>query len=279
VEKAVSLTNLIMQRLHQDDPSNLFLQDKKNKHYCLPAELSEDLRPAYLARYYVDGLLDPKRLSRSVLQEYKRYGEYIYSAQFRQNPIPPGGGMFKTVRIKHGTPPTSFSRMCRFWDKAGTKDDGNFTVGVLMGVDHEGRFWILDVKRFQEDSYEREQIVLKTANQDGYGVIIGIEQEGASGGKESAQNSVRRLAGFRVRVCRASASSGDKVLRADAFSVQVNAGNVYCDKESIWFPDFVDEMRYFPHSKYDDQVDASSGAFNILAGKRRKLGGMSRVAA
>jgi len=32
-----------------------------------------------------------------------------------------------------------------------------------------------------------------------------------------------------------------------------------------WNKEFLDELEYFPASKYKDQVDASSGAFNKLS--------------
>jgi predicted phage terminase large subunit-like protein len=38
-----------------------------------------------------------------------------------------------------------------------------------------------------------------------------------------------------------------------------------------WNTDFLDELTRFPLDKHDDQVDASSGAFNYLS--RMKSGG------
>jgi predicted phage terminase large subunit-like protein len=97
---------------------------------------------------------------------------------------------------------------------------------------------------------------------DGHKVIVGVEQEPGSGGKESAENTVRNLAGYVVRVDR---PSGDKAQRADPYSTQVNSGNVYMVKGE-WNRAYIEELRFFSllNSKEKDQVDASSGGFKLL---------------
>jgi phage terminase large subunit-like protein len=62
------------------------------------------------------------------------------------------------------------------------------------------------------------------------------------------------------------------MLRADPFSAQVNIGNVRV-LQAPWNDEYLDELRNFsPLSFYKDQVDASSGAFAFLTGKRIKIG-------
>lgn len=271
VDSEISVTFLIMQRLHQDDPTGNRLANKKAgkvRHYCLPAEVSDKVKPGYLRSRYKDGLLDPLRLSRKILdQKRAAMGQYGYSGQYHQYPVPLGGGMFKTTHIHMAPPPpdNKFALIVRFWDKAGTKDDGAHTAGVKMGMiktEDGPQFWVLNVVRGQWGSWEREQIIKSTAALDGPRVVIGLEQEPGSGGKESAEHTVRRLAGYRVRVLR---PTGDKALRADPFSVQVNGGNVWVPINGEWVRIYLDEMMFFPFSKFMDQMDASSGGFSILA--------------
>lgn len=287
VDKAVVPTILIMQRLHQDDcTANMIEQIEavqrldggklKLKHICLPAELTDKINPKCLADNYVDGLMDPIRLSQSILNENKAViGEYGYAGQFLQWPIPLGGGMFKTLKIKiDEVIPTKWLKRVRFWDKAGTEGGkGAFTVGLLMGLTKDNRFWLLDVIRGRWDSYEREHLIKQTAIADGRNVIIGVEQEPGSGGKESAQNTVRNLAGWRVVIDKPSGTGSSKELRADPYSVQVNCGNVSM-KRADWNVDYLSELSFFPYSKYKDQVDASSGAFNMLAGGIKRMGAL-----
>lgn len=285
VDKEVSVTILIMQRLHQNDPSALLLKEAKEggtpiRHINLPGEITGNprkvVRPRKLSSYYKNGLLDPVRLNRKALAGLrKRLGEYGYAGQILQTPVPPGGGMFKIERVQIDQPPRpqNFKRIVRYWDKAGTLGGGAYTVGLLMAEDNKGRFWILDVIRGQWDSDRREKLIFQTAQLDrNYDkrVLIGIEQEPGSGGKDSAQATVRLLRGFRVRLDR---PTGDKAMRADPASVQVNAGNVTM-KPADWNKELLEEMQFFPHSTYKDQVDALSGAFGLLTKPRLRIGGL-----
>jgi len=278
VDKNLTPTILIMQRLHEEDPSGNLLNNKdlKIRHINLPAEINsvneKSVRPRSLRRKYTPDpkqegtkLLDPVRMNREALKEaLAKLLDYGYAGQFLQSPVPPEGGMFKIARINiedSVIARADIVRSCRFWDKAGTKDGGAFTVGLLMSEDKNGRFWIEDVIRTQLDSGEREKLIKQIAQIDGTKVIVGLEQEGGSGGKESAENTVRNLAGYPCEVIR---PTGPKENRAQPFSSQVNVGNVYM-KKAEWNRTYLNELILFPNSKYKDQVDASSGAFTILA--------------
>jgi len=299
VDKALTPTILIMQRLHQDDPTGSWLARAGKddlKHICLPAEIPIEIdademdeeeyeevegddmvvgavSPPELQSFYVDGLMDPVRLSSTVLAESERtLGRYGYAGQFLQSPIPRGGGAFKIDRILIDSPPLKWVRKVRYWDKAGTDGSGAYTAGVLMGKDRDGFFWILDVVRGQWDSFQRESIIKHTAEVDGKNVIIGVEQEPGSGGKESAENTLRNLAGWIVKLDR---PTGKKETRADPFAVQVNGRTVRMARGE-WNKDYLDELMYWPHSKYKDQVDASSGAFALVNQAKKKAGGLGR---
>jgi predicted phage terminase large subunit-like protein len=151
----------------------------------------------------------------------------------------------------------------RYWDKASAVD-GDFTAGVLMGV-RAGTYYVIDVRRDRLSTYAREDLIKQTAQLDkqAYGpkVVTWIEQEGGSGGKDSAVSTVRNLAGLVVRVERPSA---DKVTRAEPMSAQAEVGNVRLVLAD-WNEAFLSELHGFPMGAHDDQVDASSGAFNRLA--------------
>ena len=272
VDKSVTPLILIMQRLHQNDPTGARLSKRKAgkvRLVCLPAEETENIKPESCRKYYHNGLLDPRRLTKRVLKEARAtLGEAGYAGQMLQNPIPRGGAMFKADLLRIETPPAKFRQLVRYWDKAGTSKGGAYTVGVLMGLDHEGRYWILDVIRVQQDAASRERTIVQTAASDGVEVKIGIEREPADSGKESAEATLKRLVGFRAE---AYLARGSKELRADTFATQVNADNVRL-KVGRWNKDFIEEMRFFPRSRYKDQVDAASGAFSVLDRPRIRLG-------
>jgi predicted phage terminase large subunit-like protein len=280
-----------MQRLHQGDPTGLFLERAEKGlpiiHISLPDRLVEgDERvrvvPAGLARYYRDGLLDPVRLPHRVLDALRiDMGDYAYSAQFQMAPVPPGGRMFrdeKLVYVEPGElrpcPPGQVRQTIRYWDHAATRDDGAYTVGLKMSrldeahTDRLGVHWLIeDVVRGQWDTADRNRVQRRTAERDGKSVPIYIEQEPGSSGKDALQAAISNLSGF---VARGDLPSGDKSVRAEPLAGQVNIGNVGVLRAG-WTDVLIDEMIHFPHGRYKDQVDAASAAFNLMnpVGKRR----------
>jgi predicted phage terminase large subunit-like protein len=282
VNKRTSVMCMVMQRLSPNDPTGyrLSLAHKAPvKHISLPADCREypDVKPAKLKKFYRKGLMDPSRLSREVLDyNHAVLGNYGYAGQFGQSPVPRSGGMFDTSKLKillvapQGKKPI---RTIRYWDKAGTQEgSGARTAGVRMsdyGLNALPRFVVSHVNLFRKNSAEREDEIEQTAEIDGREVEIWVEQEPGSGGKESAENTKRRLAGYRVR---AERPTGDKIIRADPFSVQVNSGNVGLMKGD-WNQEYIDEMRFYgPLGKFKDQIDASAGAFNQLFKPKLRIG-------
>jgi predicted phage terminase large subunit-like protein len=278
VDKALTPTILIMQRLHQNDPTGHWLaKEKANvKHICLPGEIrnyKEQAQPPEVTKYYHNDLLDPNRMSWTVLDDLLAdLGQYGFAGQIGQHPVPPGGGMFKVdhFQVIDAAPhPADFISVVRYWDKAGTADGGAFTVGTKIGqLKGNKKYIVLDVRRGQWSAEIRERMMRETAEADGSKVVIWVEQEPASGGKESAEASIKNLAGFSVYADR---PTGDKVKRADPYSVQVNVGNILLLKGD-WNRGFIEEHRYFPFGTFKDQVDSAAAGFNQLA--KKKLAGV-----
>lgn len=96
VSKEITPLILIMQRLADNDTTAYITKKNKNvKVICLPAELNENCNPEY-RKFYKDGLFDPIRISRSVIENTKiDLGSYKYESQFLQNPSPTEGGIIK----------------------------------------------------------------------------------------------------------------------------------------------------------------------------------------
>jgi len=275
-DKAITPTIYIMQRLHQDDPSgHLLAKQKENiRHICLPGEIrnyGKQLNPPELKKFYKNEMLDPNRLSWKVLEDLEAdLGQYGYAGQIGQDPTPPGGGMFKVDHfiITSNVPkPNEIIQTVRYWDKAGTDKAGAYTAGVKMSKLTGGRYFVWDLKRGRWASHERESIIRSVAESDGIDVEVFVEQEPGSGGKESAEGTIRNLDGFVIRADKPTGSEGNKVRRADPYSVQVNNGAFQLLKGD-WNHDFIEEHRFFPYSTYKDQVDCSSGAYNKLVGKK-----------
>lgn len=161
--------------------------------------------------------------------------------------------------------PNDVVRWVRYWDKAGTKDGGKYSAGVLMGVRENGDFLVADVIRGRWSYREREKIIKAAAVADsqlpGGHLQVWVEQEPGSGGKESAERSVRMLAGYDAHQERVT---GSKLDRSSNFSAQVEAGNVYLLRRHWNDAYLAEHHRFDGESGFMDQVDASSGAFNKL---------------
>lgn len=164
----------------------------------------------------------------------------------------------------------------RYWDKAGTEGDGDYSAGVLVARVRNptgtfGAFYIEDVVRGQWSPAERNKIIRDTAARDARRyknqVSVWIEQEPGSGGKESALLSMQELAEYPVYIDRVS-GQGNKEVRARPLRSQAEVGNVYA-REGKWLESFLDEVCSFDgeksSGKHDDQVDAASGAYNKVA--------------
>ena len=210
--------------------------------------------------------LCPDRFNIEQLLAIKNVLRRNFEALYQGRPTGLEGGMFKRKWFKYVEylpKEETDLKFCRFWDKA-VSESGDYTVGVLMAYGKtSGNIYIIDVVRGRWSTYEREQIILKTARKDhlDYGhVYIRFEKEPGSSGEDSANYSIKLLVGFPVK---AIPSRKNKVTRAEPFADQCEGGNVYLLKRD-WNRDFTEELTLFPNGRNDDQVDAASGAFNEL---------------
>jgi predicted phage terminase large subunit-like protein len=165
------------------------------------------------------------------------------------------------------------ARRVRYWDKAGTEGAGDWTAGVRLSVTPEGRWTIEDIVRGQWSALERNRVIRQVAVDDGGEVDIWLEQEPGSGGKESAEISIRELAGY---VVQADRPTGAPVTRVGPLASQAEAGNVIL-LAGPWNEAFLREAHDFPEAARDDQVMAAAGAFNKLALGWADLGSMVSV--
>ncbi len=253
---------LVLTPWHEDDLRGRILNSPEAKRWSvvrLPAISEgeddplgrEEGQPLCAERRNLEWLLDQKAL-----------GERSFQALYQCNPTPREGSFFRVDRLLEnvGDHLPTMNRWSRAWDLASSKGSGDFTVGVLMSVDVQGRFWIADVVRGQWSPDERNLRMRQTAAMDGPLVAIRLPQDPGQAGKEQAQALLRMLAGFPVKVVPVS---GDKQVRADPFAAQLNGGNVWCLR-APWNGAFVEELRQFPSGRHDDAVDAAADAFNEL---------------
>lgn len=165
-------------------------------------------------------------------------------------------------------PITRHTRAVRFWDLAATEPssaypDPDWTVGALMLMT-DGIAYLLDIKRARVKPEKVEALIAQTAEEDGPAVAVRMEQEPGSAGKAIIDQYARFI--LRGKDFLGVRSTGDKVTRARPMAAAVANGNVRVVRAS-WLSDWLDEICSFPEAcDHDDQVDATTGAFNFLAG-------------
>jgi len=161
------------------------------------------------------------------------------------------------------------ARKVRYWDLAATQpkkgSDPDYTAGAFV-AEKDGVFYIVDIKRTRQTPQHVESLVKQTAELDKKAVQIFMETEPGSAGKSLVDHYARHvLVGYTFR---GHKTTGSKEIRAQPVSSAAEAGNVKL-VSGAWNSDFLDEVELFPHGRYDDQVDAVSGAFLMLSGRRR----------
>jgi predicted phage terminase large subunit-like protein len=152
-----------------------------------------------------------------------------------------------------------------------TADGGCYTAGVLIADSYDRQYWVEHAVRGQWSPLQRNKVIIATAERDAAlygqgGFSIVLEEEPASGGKESAETSIRELSGYIVS---AKLPKGSKAWRLQPFAAQAEAGNVFLvDDEtyrSAWIEEWLDELSAFPECPYKDLCDATSGSYLHLA--------------
>jgi len=272
---------LIATRWSLDDPSGRWLEafpDTKVLRYSAVAD-DDDWSVAAGYRQAGEALFPEHKPLDFLLERKQLMTQASWLSEYQQTPIAAGGSMFPLDKISVlPARPTmrDVSKAARYWDKAGTSGGGAYTAGVLLLRMRDDTFVVADVRRGQWSALDRERVIKQTAAADRelYPITkIYVEQEPGSGGKESAENTVRMLAGYTVEADRVS---GSKEVRADPFAAQWQAGNVRI-VAGDWNRAYLDEAETWPAGKYLDQIDASSGAFNKLVSKYRYDASLSWV--
>lgn len=180
-----------------------------------------------------------------------------------------GGALMQREWFRIVTEIPPLRSIIRYWDLASTPADGNndpdWTAGAKVGRTEDGRWIVLDMRHSRLSPAGNEMLVQHTASEDGKNVRVGMEEEGGASGKSLIDHYRRTvLLGYNYHGHR---PTGDKVIRAMPFAAAAEAGNVMILKGE-WNKAFLDEVESFgPDCQHDDQVDACSGAVNLLAPK------------
>lgn len=267
---------IIQTRWHEDDLTGWLMEEEtgdepENWHIvCLPAIYEEEMKFPKTCVVEKDfrnpgEALCPERYPKPKLNKIRaRIGDYHFDSLYQQRPIAKTGLFFDVSKLEIVDAVPVGTKQARGWDKAATPNDGDYTAGVKMARCADGTFIVVDVIAGQWDTATRDRTIRQTAELDGKTVKQYGEQEPGSAGVSDAKAFIKLLVGYPVETEKVS---GSKEIRADAFSSQVNAGNVKLFRAD-WNKKYIDELRAFPKGKHDDRVDGSSLVFNKLANQK-----------
>lgn len=275
VNKKNTPTVLVMQRLHDEDPTGVALKKKasKIKHICLPAELSDAVNPPELSEKYIDGLLDPVRLDREVLDEAKiDLGSSGYSKQYGQKPTPDEGGIIKKVWLSRKISRTEFNSIkgnnpiIFFADTAYTADKTNDPTGIIATCKIGNYVYISKGEKWWLEFPDLIKKIKDFSISNGYSSTSTIRIEPKASGK-SASQQIKRDTGMNVVDIDSLMVQESKIQRLTTVSAKIEAGFVILVDDN-WNDEFIDEVCGFPAKPHDEYVDLISYAIDYHLNKK-----------
>lgn len=262
---------LVMQRLHEDDPSGALLgmQDQLGEfeHLILPSEFEKKTTIITPKHTYIkaDGdLLHAERFGEKEIQEKKiLMGAYAYAGQYLQRPAPIGGGIIKRSWFKpFDVRPFKFNFIVHSWDTANKANAGSdFSVCTVWGINDDG-YYLIDVWRGQVEYPELKQKAVFMSSRDNPDFIL-IED------KASGQSLIQDLQAATKLTIYPIMPHKDKVTRASSVTPTIESGNVFIDQNAYWLQGFFDECDMFPNGKHDDMVDSMTQFLNWAKNNNR----------
>jgi predicted phage terminase large subunit-like protein len=249
----------IQQRLHEDDLPGYLMETGQFEHLNLPAIAVEDecvpIGFGKLQRRRQGDALWPEREPLNTLEQLRReMGAFAFSAQYQQDPTPPGGNRIRWEWF--GTYDQEFRRedfqwIAQSWDTALTSEPtSDFSVGTTWGF-RQDRWYLLDLcrERFDfPDLKRRVRALAERWNSDA--VLVEYAGSGISLVQQLRQEDPRawRYTGRQPRQ--------DKLTRMEAQTARLETGRYLMPSTAPWIGDFRRELLAFPRGKYDDQVDS-----------------------
>lgn len=268
INKEVTFTQIVMQRLHELDPTGHWLKKKGKqiRHVCLPAILSELVSPPELSAFYIDGLMDAKRMPRKVLEEMLiELGSYNFAGQMGQAPAPEGGGVWQKwiipVPDRDFPNPSELEKYGTDWDTAYTDKKTNASSAYVTSGKKGNKMFIDKFGYFQKEFPE----LIKAMRLQAAPHYI----EAKASGKSAKQTlTTAGIPAIEVQV------NADKLARARDATPKAEAGMVYCRASLLdkLYNDDQQGILKFPNGPKADVADTLSQAIQRHFGTVTRTG-------
>jgi predicted phage terminase large subunit-like protein len=169
-------------------------------------------------------------------------------------------------------------RIVRYWDRAATEisptnKDPDRTAGCQWGRGVDGYYYVMDMALDTLTPGGVKRLIRETANQDRGNypdAEVWLEEDPGQAGKAERADYADFLAEYGPRFNR---PTGSKWVRSGPFSAAAESGRVRVVR-APWNKKFFDELESFSdpddllpgeEEGHDDQVDAGSGGFSVIA--------------
>ncbi|MDE2233467.1 MAG: hypothetical protein KGJ90_05150 [Patescibacteria group bacterium] len=282
----------VQQRVHENDVTGHLLEKGGYTHVKFPAEAYSDIHIEIGGETFgmaKGDLLHPERLPREILDDlrYREIGEYAFSGQYLQEPVPPGGGLFKDKFIQYyDQEDFSFAKSNGFilCDPAGvgTITTGNtkrkksdWTAFMVVALAPDQNYYLVDMVRDKFNPTERIDALFELHQKwtpfFGKPLKVGYESYGLQSDlhyiqrkqkEESYRFNLIPLAGKMAKEDRIARLIPHMETGRWYFPVKI----MYKDSSGRTFDlvrEMIDgEMRTFPLSKHDDCIDALSRIYD-----------------
>lgn len=272
---------VVMQRLHEMDPSGFIIEeDLGYDHLCIPMEFDSKRNIHTSIGWHdprkEDGeLMFPDRFPQEVIdRDKKALGAYAWAGQMQQRPSPAGGGIFKDAWWGYYTATPDISYRTIYADTAQkTKEASDYSVLQCWGHSKTGQAVLLDQVRGKWEAPElmvqARAFWAKHKVAQGVGTLRAFKVEDKVSGTGLIQ-SLKREGLPMIAIQR----HVDKLTRAYDAAPFVESGNVLLPKEAPWLSDYLKEFSAFPNGAHDDQVDPTMDAVSDILGPGQQSVGM-----
>ena len=263
-DKRTGAIVIVMQRVHMDDLTGFVLRQSDDwTVLSLPAiaEGFETIKLSPVEEHHRQPgeVLAPEREPIEVLEQMRhQLGSDLFSAQYQQAPVPPGGAMIKRHwprRYTEFPSPDRGAFILQSWDTAAKGGpDNDWSVCTTWLLTNDCQWYLLDVWRTRVD-YPALKAKVEGLAQRWQAKQVLVEESG------TAIALIEELR-FRVSGITAVQPDKDKVTRMSIASAIFEAGRVHFPEQASWFSELRAELFSFPSSRHDDQVDSISQALN-----------------